>query len=201
MGNSFGGIVAMSYALDDSTLNPASMVLSSSLSDMRLHFDAMWDSDTGSLGRLPPYTQERINSLIQQEAYDSDEFQTLSASTYPLFAVRTFPPPSCFADTVKGANPQVALGAVGPASKFVVSPNASLADFNITSQLHEIRMPVLLTAGAFDAVRPVVVDVLEQNIPITERLTLSQSAHFSMLDEPGQMNDVMVDLSIESKLR
>ena len=132
--------------------------------------------------------------MIHQQDYNSDEYGAIATDMYQLFYIRTWPFPSCVMDSITGKNPNIAVGLFGPASDFALQ-GGSMAQFNITADLHKIAVPVLLTEGGYDydIVRPVVVDVLEQNIPHTERITLSTTGHVSVVDAPGDMNNAMAD--------
>jgi len=90
-------------------------------------------------------------------------------------------------------NSEIINGALGRGNDFFLDPNGKMANYNITSSLHTIVVPTFLTEGYYDIVRQVVVDTLEQHIPTTERITLTESDHLSMLDEPGLMNDAIAD--------
>ena len=59
----------------------------------------------------------------------------------------------------------------------MLTPNGTMVDFNVTADLHKITVHVLLTEGSYDLIRPVVVDTMEQNLVVTERLTLQQLGH------------------------
>jgi pimeloyl-ACP methyl ester carboxylesterase len=148
-----------------------------------------WDS-----GRLPVFVRDRIWTMILQQDYNSDEYGAIATDMYQLFFIRMWPFPSCVMDSITGKNPHIAVGLFGPASDFALQ-GGSMAQFNITADLHKIAVPVLLTEGGYDydIVRPVVVDVLEQNIPHTERITLSTTGHVSVVDAPGDMNNAMAD--------
>ena len=68
-----------------------------------------------------------------------------------------------------------------------------LADFNVTGRLHEIDVPVLLTHGVYDTMRPSIVKTMEKELKYAERVLFPHSGHVSMIDDPELMNGVVSD--------
>ncbi len=64
---------------------------------------------------------------------------------------------------------------------------------NLTSRLPELTIPVLLTHGKFDTMRPSTVKTMQDQIKISERVFFPHSGHVSMIDDPGLMNDAVAD--------
>lgn len=199
IGNSWGTILAQMFALDyyPTTLSSAgsgnmvSMVLSGPLSDMKSYIKAQWDENDGSLGSLPPYVQERIKNLEKAQAYNSAEYRAISAVLTGFFTCRTEPAPDCFMESENGMNAAIYVGMQG-ASEFTIS--GVLTTFNVTGRLHELtKLPVLLTAGKFDTMRPTEVDTMYRSLPLAEKVLFAKSGHVSMIDEPGAMNDAIAE--------
>jgi proline-specific peptidase len=205
LGHGFGGMIALSYALFNKKRTTRtklqSLVLLSTPGDIQLYYDAQWDTDDGTLGQLPHYTQERIHALIHQEAYDSPEYQQLVQAQYPLWLTRTWPPVDCVLDSWKHksskASQRLTNSLLGPAHAFMLDiTQASLANFNVTDQLvlpDLATLPVLLLSGEFDSVRPIVVDTLADALPNSERIIIPNAAHLTMIDQPKLVNDAIGD--------
>jgi hypothetical protein len=66
-----------------------------------------------------------------------------------------------------------------------------LGDLNLTSRLPELTIPVLLTHGKFDTMRPSTVKTMQNQIKRSERVFFPHSGHVSMIDDPGLMNDAV----------
>jgi len=193
IGSSWGTMLSQLYALEakDETRNGlASMVLSGPLSDSQTYIKAQWDQNDGSLGSLPPFIQKRIHALEQDHAFDLDEYKAITDILTGFFTVRTQPAPDCFIDTLNQANMEIYTAMQGP-SEFGMS--GVLANFNVTGRLHEIDVPVLLSHGKYDTMRPSVVEKMKEVLPRAETLFLSKSGHCSMIDEPGLMNSGVSD--------
>jgi len=75
------------------------------------------------------------------------------------------------------------------ASEFTIS--GVLGDLDLTSRLPELSVPVLLTHGKYDTMRPSTVKAIQDQIPISERVMFPHSGHVSMIDDAGLMNDVV----------
>lgn len=67
-----------------------------------------------------------------------------------------------------------------------------LGDLNLTSRLHEINVPVLLTHGKYDTMRPSTVKSIQDQLRVpSERVLFPHSGHVSMIDDPELMNDAV----------
>ena len=67
----------------------------------------------------------------------------------------------------------------------------TLAHFNTTPDLPSIGVPVLLTSGQFDTMRPPVVEAMYRSIPKVEWTVFPHSGHVSMIDDAKLMNDAV----------
>jgi hypothetical protein len=71
---------------------------------------------------------------------------------------------------------------------FLVSSPVS---FDRLSELEDL--PILLTHGQYDTMRPAVVHTMYDAIPLAEKYLLKKSGHVSMIDEPLEMNNAIAD--------
>lgn len=134
--------------------------------------------------------QQRIHTLEQNEQYNSKEYEIINEDLASQFTLRTRPIPDCMVQSNNGFNKEIYTAMQGP-SEFTMQ--GVLATINLTSQLHTIQIPVLLSHGAFDTMRPSIVKTMEQELPYGERLFLLKSGHISMIDEPEVMNNAISD--------
>jgi proline-specific peptidase len=191
VGSSWGSLLCQMFALDAADEHLASMALSGTFSDAQHYVQGQWDPEDGNLGTLPPYVQERLHKLEKQEAYESDEYQAIADVLSAFFTSRTDPVPDCVSDAYAGTNQEIYVGMQGP-SEFNIA--GSLEFFNTTKRLSELTdLPVLLTSGKFDTMRPKVVKEAYRALPMAEWVLLERSGHMTMIDEPGRMNDVVAD--------
>lgn len=189
--NSWGTILAQYFVLNTPTKGLESMTLSGPLSDGDLYASSQWSTSlTNNLGQLPPFLQKRIHKLEEEGAYDSEEYQAIDDFLTGHFTCRTQPAPDCFVAISDGINPEIYVGLQGP-SEFTFG--GVLGGFNTTPRLHTIDIPVLLTSGEYDTMRPPVVDALYREIPLVEWFLFNHSGHVTMIDDAGWMNSVVDD--------
>ena len=190
-GHSWGTILAQLFVLNSkNTSGLQSLILAGPLSDGKSYVDAQWDKEEGNLGSLPPFVQERIKSLEKDDAYEGGEYKAINNVLTTFFTLRTAPAPDCFTKAGDGLNREIYVGMQGP-SEFAFS--GTLGGFNVTGRLHEINIPVLLTHGKFDTMRPSIVKAMEREIKLCERKMLPHSGHIAMIDDAGLMNDLVAD--------
>jgi proline iminopeptidase len=197
--NSWGTVISQYFALDTNPKGLASMVLSGPLSDADLYIKSQWDDRDGTIGSLPPFVQERIRKLLADKAYDSQEYAEINEILTAEFTCRTAPFPDCLVHSANNVNTEIYVEMQG-ASEFTIS--GVLGDLNITHRLTELQdLPVLLTHGQYDTMRPAVVQAMYDAIPVAETLLLRKSGHVSMIDEPQEMNSAIAEFfdRVESK--
>jgi len=194
LGHSWGTMLAQIFALNSTSHlrdGLASMVLSGCISDIQLSIQQQWDPDSGTLGTLPPFVQERIKTLEKNKAYDSPEYKALDDVLTTYFTCRTAPLPSCYLESVSKINREIYVSMQG-ASEFTIA--GVLSNFNTTGRLHELDdLPILLTSGQYDTIRPSAVEVMHKNLASSERFLFSRSGHVSAIDEAALMNQVVTD--------
>jgi proline-specific peptidase len=182
VGNSWGSLLCQMFGLDAADERLASMVLSGTFSDAQHYIQGQWDPKDGNLGSLP---------LEDASEYKSEEYEAIVGVLTNFFTCRTAPAPDCVNDADAGMNEEIYVGMQGP-SEFSIA--GSLEHYNVTARLAELtNLPVLLTSGKFDTMRPKVVEKTYRALPIAEWLLLERSGHMSMIDEPGPMNDAIAD--------
>jgi len=188
IGNSWGTILSQIFALDgndDIKVGLKSMVLSGPLSEAKLYVDSQWSEEDGTIGSLPLYVQGRIRSLEDEKAYNTVEYEEIVEIMTSQFTIRTAPYPDCFLKSRETANEEIYVGMQG-ASEFTIG--GVLETLNITHRLVEIPIPVFLTHGKYDTMRPAVIQAMQDVLPVVESLLLNKSGHISMIDEPKMMN-------------
>ena len=193
IGHSFGSMIAQVFALDGRNKyvkGLQSLTLSGPISDASLFAQAQWDPKDGSITKLPFYLQERIRALQGTRQFDSEEYEAIVNTYWYSYMAKTQPLPDCVAASFDDVNTNIYRGLFG---KDEFSIGGTIKDFDITSRIHKIKIPVLLTTGEYDNVRPQVVDVIQQELKYVEREVFANSAHLSMIDVPDKMNQVVQD--------
>jgi L-proline amide hydrolase len=179
VGQSWGGMLAMDYALD----HPAGlrgMVVADSPASMTL-----WVSEANRLRKdLPPDVQEALTRNEEAGTTDSPEYEAAVAVFYERHVCRVVPMPDyvqrSFAQIA--ADPTVYHTMNGPSEFFVVG---SLKHWDITDRLHEITTPTLLVSGRHDEATPLIVGQVHERIPGAEWVIFEESSHMPHVEEPG----------------
>lgn len=193
IGNSWGTVLSQMFVLDSDDSAKAglqSMVLSGPFSQAKLYIDSQWSQEDGTIGSLPLFVQDRIRFLENKEDYDSEEYKEIADLLTTKFTCRTAPLPDCFLHSSTKSNEEIYVAMQG-ASEFTIA--GTLGTLNITHRLVEIDVPVLLTHGKYDTMRPAVVEAMKEKLPCAESVFLHKSGHVSMIDEPKVMNDAIAE--------
>ncbi|KAL7581683.1 hypothetical protein ACA910_022228 [Epithemia clementina (nom. ined.)] len=204
LGHSWGTMLAQIFALNYRSNNNnnnnskvrtglLSMALAGCISDTQLYIKEQWDPIHGTLGaQLPPFVEQRSRFLEEAQLYDSPEYQALVDVMTVRFTTRTAPLPDCFVQAVADTTPEIYVGMQG-ASEFTLS--GVLANFNVTGRLRNALgdLPIWLSSGAYDTVRPKVVETMHQQLPLSERVLFPKSGHVTAIDEAGLMNELVSD--------
>lgn len=186
-GHSWGTILAQLFTLNAKDISGLqSLILSGPLSDAQTYIAAQWNESEGNLGSLPPFVQKRIQALEHEKLYDSPEYQAIDDVLTTFFTLRTAPAPDCFTTSADGLNKEIYVGMQG-ASEFTIG--GVLGSFNVTGRLHEINVPVLLTSGKFDTMRPSIIETMHKHLQKSEWIMFPHSGHVSMIDDAELMND------------
>lgn len=182
LGQSWGGMLAMEYAL---TRPPglASIVVADSPASMTL-----WVSEANRLrSALPAAVQQ---ALSEHEAAGTTSDPAYAAATEVFYRrhvcrLETWP------DCVNRAFAAIAEDGFvynvmnGPSEFHVIG---KLKSWDITERLPEIAVPVLLLSGAFDEATPAIVAAIHERIPKSEWIVFPESSHMPHIEEPVAFN-------------
>jgi pimeloyl-ACP methyl ester carboxylesterase len=68
----------------------------------------------------------------------------------------------------------------------------SLVDFDLWDDIKTLKdIPILLTSGEYDIVRPVTVNALYKALPLSEKVLFPGSGHASIFDVTAQLLDTV----------
>jgi L-proline amide hydrolase len=169
-GNSWGGMLAMEYALTQ----PAgleSLVLASSPASI-----PQWVEETGRLrAQLPPEVQETLDRHEAAGTVHDEEYVEACMEFYKRHVCRVWP----FPDYVNRSFDQI--GEVyetmnGPSEFHVVG---TLREWSVVPRLGKIRVPALVVSGEHDEATPAINRTVAEGIPGAESLILSGCSHMA----------------------
>ena len=177
LGQSWGGMLAMEYALTQPA-GLASLIISNSPASM-----LQWVSEANRLrAELPPDVQQ---TLLKHEAagtVDSPEYQEAVQVFYHRHLCRLKTWPECVNRTFAklDQNPEVYRTMNGPSEFYVTG---TLKEWNIVSRLGEIRVPTLVIGGRYDEATPAITEMVHRGIPGSEWVIFENSAHLPHVEE------------------
>ena len=178
LGQSWGGMLAMEYALTQPT-GVVSLLIESSPSSMPL-----WVAEANRLrAELPPDIQATLLRHEQAGTTDSAEYQTTMLTFYERHVCRLQPMPNYVQRAFERIGQEVYNTMNGPSEFHVIG---TLKDWDITPRLGEIHLPTLLLSGRYDEATPTIMEVVQRGIPGAEWVLFEQSAHMCHCEEEAR---------------
>jgi proline-specific peptidase len=184
-GSSWGGMLAMEYAL---TRPPglASLTLASSPASIPL-----WAEETGRLrAELPEEVRRVLDEHETAGTMESPEYADATMEFYRRHVCRVWPFPDYVQKTFDDLATDVYLTMQGP-NEFVIT--GTLAAWDITGRLGEIRIPTLVTSGRHDECTPRIAEAVHRGIPRSEWVLFEESSHMAFVEETDRYLDVLDD--------
>lgn len=176
LGHSWGGMLAMEYAL---TQPPglASLILADTGASV-----PQWVAEMRRLvAELPPDVQQTILKHEAAGTTDSSEYQE-ACRVYSRRHLdgRIDPRPDCLNRIASKPGDEVYHTMWGPSEWCVTGP---LKDWDIVSRLGEIRVPSLVIGGRYDEATPDVTETVHRGIAGSEWVIFENSGHFPHIEE------------------
>lgn len=177
LGQSWGGMLAMEYALTQPR-GLASLILANSPAS----FPQFVAGTKRLRGELPHEVQATLSKHEAAGAFEHPEYQSAVMAFYQRHLCRLDPWPQCLSRAFQKvmANPEVYFTMNGPSEFHVIG---NLKDWNIVHRLGEIRMPALVIAGRYDEVTPDVMETVHRGIAGSEWILFENSSHMPHLEE------------------
>lgn len=178
LGQSWGGMLAMEYALT----RPAgivSLTIASSPASMPL-----WVQEANRLrGELPPAVQATLLSHEEAGTTDDPAYAEAMAVFYERHVCRVVPMPESVANSFAKLGKQVYETMNGPSEFHVIG---TLKDWDIRDRLGEIAIPCLMTSGRYDECTPVQSEIIVRGIPDCEWVLFEESSHIAHVEEQAR---------------
>ena len=177
VGQSWGGMLAMEYALDHPP-GLRGIVVSDSPASIPL-----WVSEANRLrAELPADVQETLVRHEDAGTTDDPEYTAAVRVFYDRHLCRV-PWPDCVKRSFAQIDeePTVYHTMNGPSEFHVIG---SLKTWDITDRLHEITTPTLLVSGRHDEATPLIVGQIHERIPGAEWTIFEESSHMPHVEEP-----------------
>jgi proline iminopeptidase len=181
LGHSWGAMLATDYILAKPK-GVRSLILASPVIST-----ARWEADADTLiATLPDSVQRAIATHEAARTYTAPAYQAAVQAYYARFLTRRGGPEvdSTFAHFNEGL-----YGYMWGPSEFTAT--GTLRNYDRTSRLAELGLPVLYTAGEFDEARPSTVAYFQSLTPGAQFALIPGSAHLTTIDAPEAFADTV----------
>ena len=181
LGQSWGGILAMEYALKYQD-NLKGLIIS----NMMASIPAYEKYAAEVLGpQLPPDVYKEIREMEANEDFGNPRYAELVQQHYYTKHVLRAPLdewPNFINRTFQHLNPNIYIYMQGY-SEFGVTGNASLKGWDVSDRLPEIKVPTLMLGGKYDTMDPKYMEWMSTQVK-TGRSVTTNGAHASQYDDP-----------------
>jgi proline iminopeptidase len=185
MGSSYGGLLAIAYALKHQT-NLKSLITTGGIASVPLTVREM-----ERLKRdLPIDVQETMKKYEDLGEYQNPEYIKAQMVFYKRHLCRLDPWPQELEYTLTHVSMPV-YGTMNGPNEFTIIGNMRYWD--VTNQLPKIKVPTLVTGGRYDEVTPKVAESIHKGIKGSKLLIFEKSAHLPMWEEREKYIKTLAD--------
>lgn len=175
-GHSWGGILAMEYAL-----NYQQHLRGLVISNMTAGTKSYLKHTAAIKLQLPPEKLARLNTLEAKLDYDSPEYEKIMMEDlYPKMICRTHPWPNSVDRAFAHANQTIYVQMQGK-SEFLVTGN--LKDWERWDRLHEIKVKALTIGARYDEMDPEDMKKMATLMPNASSVICPNGSHLCMWDD------------------
>jgi proline iminopeptidase len=175
-GHSWGGILAMEYAL-----NYQQHLRGLVISNMTAGTQAYLKHTAAIKLQLPSQKLAQLNALEAKQDYDSPEYEKIMMEDlYPKMICRTHPWPNSVDRAFAHANQTIYVQMQGK-SEFLVTGN--LKDWERWDRLHEIKVKALTIGARYDEMDPEDMKKMATLMPNASSVICPNGSHLCMWDD------------------
>jgi proline iminopeptidase len=175
LGSSYGGLLAIAYALKYQQ-HLKSIISVSGIDSVPLAIREMEVMKS----RLPEETKVTMDKYASLGDYDNPEFQKAMLVFYKKHFCRLDEWPEELLYSLQHVSRDVALTMNGPTEFDIIG---NIRYWNVTRELGKIAVPTLVTCGRYDEVSPKVARSIHRGIKGSKLVQFSKSAHMAMWEE------------------
>jgi proline iminopeptidase len=183
MGSSYGGMLALAYALKYQR-NLKGLITTGGLASVPLCVEEMNRLKT----KLPKEIQNTLNKFEEQGDYHNPQYERAVMAFYKKHLLRLKEWPKEQEYTMRHLSKPVYYTMNGP-NEFTIIGNTKY--FDITDKLHKIHVPTLVTGGKYDEVTPKVARSIHENIKGSKLVTFQRSSHLPFWEERGKYMETL----------
>jgi len=178
MGSSYGGMLALAYALKYQR-HLRSLITTGGLASVplvRAEMDRL-------KSELPPAVQRTLEKYEARGEYEDPDYEKAVMVFYRRHLLRRSRWPKEQLYTIAHISKPV-YGTMNGPNEFTIIGNTRYWD--ITDRLHEIEVPTLVTGGRYDEVTPRVARSIHDHIKGSKMVIFERSSHLAMWEERGR---------------
>jgi len=186
LGQSWGGMQAIWYALEYKPNGIKSYILSSTLSSAK-----QWEEEQHRrIKYMSVENQKALHDALESGDYDNQSY----LNALDVFMVNHCGPtiakdsPECLTRPKKAGKEAYVTG-WGP-NEF--TPTGTLSNYEFTDRLHEITEPCLITNGQRDLCSPLIAKTMYDRIPKAEWVLFQYSRHMPFVEENDKYIDTLI---------
>ena len=179
-GQSWGGILAMEYALKYQQ-NLKGLVISNMMSSIPAYNKY---ADTVLMPAMDQKALAEILALEKADKYSEPRYEELLMSSYYVQHILRMPPeqwPEPVTRSFAKLNPKVYVPMQGPSE--LGAHNAILQDWDRTADLHKITVPTLIIGARYDTMDPEFMKMMAGKVAHGRYLYCPQGSHLALYDD------------------
>ena len=177
LGQSWGGMQAIWYAIEDKPQGIKSYILSSTLASAKL-----WEEEQRRrISYMAESDQKALLDAVRTGDYSSEEYDTALGKFMTMYCAGevTDESPECLKRPKKSGTESYVVG--WGQNEF--SPTGTLAGYEFTEKLHEIKEPCLITSGGVDLCSPFIAKQMQDKITNCRWELFQYSRHMPFVEE------------------
>jgi proline iminopeptidase len=185
LGQSWGGMQAIWYAIEYKPKGIKSYILSSTLSSAKL-----WEEEQKRrISYMSEADQKALLDAVNTGEYSSKEYNDALEKFMEMYAAGKVnqDSPECLRRPRKSGSEAYVVG--WGYNEF--SPTGTLAGYEFTDRLHEIQEPCLITSGAIDLSSPYISKTMYDKIPNSKWELFQYSRHMPFVEENEKYIEVL----------
>lgn len=182
LGQSWGGILAMEYALKHQK-NLKGLIISNMMASAPA-YNKYAEEVLGP--KLPKPVFDQIKTFEKNKDYSNPKYTELLFKYYYTEHILRMPLeewPESINRCFKHINPNVYVYMQGP-SEFGITGNATLKDWDVTAKLKTITVPTLVIGSKYDTMDPKHMEWMSKEVQNGRFLYCPNGSHLSQYDDP-----------------
>lgn len=190
LGQSWGGILAMEYALKYQD-NLKGLIISNMMASAPRY--TQYANEV--LGpQMDPEVLKEIKDMEAREDFDNPRYSELLMNHYYTQHILRLPVDKWPKSTelfFKHLNPDIYIYMQGH-SEFGMTGNATLKEWDVTDRLKEIKVPTLMLGGKYDTMDPKHMEWMASEVQNGKSIT-TDGSHLSQFDDPDTYFPAIID--------